>query len=80
MAQQGQVFKLKTRGGDGKPLWAHRYRVNGRASARPQVGGFVSQGEALHALKVALERMHRRNGRGAADHVGRARRGVPGAA
>jgi len=28
------------------------------------VGGFASQGEALHALKVALERMHRRNGRG----------------
>jgi len=63
MAQQGQVFKLKTRGADGKPTWAYRYRVDGRRSARPQVGGFASQGEAVQALKVALERLHRRNGR-----------------
>jgi integrase len=63
MAQQGQVFKLKTRGADGKPTWAYRYRVDGRGSARPQVGGFASQGEALHALQVDLERLHRRNGR-----------------
>jgi hypothetical protein len=65
MAQQGQMLKLKTRGADGKPLWAYRYRVDGRGSARPQVGGFASQGEALEALKVALERLHRRNGRAA---------------
>jgi integrase len=65
MAQQGQMLKLKTRGADGKPLWAYRYRVDGRRSARPQVGGFASQGEALEALKVALERLHRRNGRAA---------------
>ena len=63
MAQQGQVFKLKARGADGKPTWAYRYRVEGRSSARPQVGGFASQGEALQALQVALERLHRRNGR-----------------
>jgi len=63
MAQQRQVFKLKTRGADGKPTWAYRYRVDGRGSARPQVGGFASQGEALQALKVALERLRRRNGR-----------------
>src|SRR6266511_2871170 len=63
MAQQGQMFKLKTRGADGKPTWAYRYRVDGRRSARPQVGGFASQGEAVQALKVALERLHRRNGR-----------------
>jgi catechol 2,3-dioxygenase-like lactoylglutathione lyase family enzyme len=63
MAQQGQVFKMRTRGADGKPTWAYRYRVDGRGSARPQVGGFASQGEAVHALKVALERLHRRNGR-----------------
>src|SRR6266545_6696057 len=63
MVQQGQVFKLKTRGGDGKPAWAYRYRVDGRGSARPQVGGFASQGEALEALQVALERLYRRNGR-----------------
>jgi integrase len=63
ITQQGQVMKLKTRGADGKPLWAYRYRVDGRASARPQVGGFATQGEALQALQVALERLHRRNGR-----------------
>jgi integrase len=63
MAQQGQVFKLKTRGADGKPTWAYRYRVDGRGSARPQVGGFATQAEALQALQVELERLHRRNGR-----------------
>jgi integrase len=63
MGQQGQVLKLKTRGADGKPTWAYRYRVNGRGSARPQVGGFASQSEALRALQDALDRLHRRNGR-----------------
>jgi integrase len=63
MAQQGQVLKLKTTGADGKPTWAYRYRLDGRGSARPQVGGFATQGEALRALQVALERLHRRNGR-----------------
>jgi hypothetical protein len=63
MAQQGQVFKLKTRGADGKPTWAYRYRARGRGSVRPQVGGFASQGEALQSLQVALERLRRRKGR-----------------
>ncbi len=63
MTQQGQVFKLKTSGADGKPLWAYRYRLDGRGSARPQVSGFASQGEALQALSIALERLRRRNGR-----------------
>jgi hypothetical protein len=63
MAQQGQVFKLKTRGADGKPTWAYRYRARGRGSARPPVGGFASQGEALQSLQVALERLRRRKGR-----------------
>jgi hypothetical protein len=40
-----------------------RYRVDGRGSARPEMGGFPSQGEALQALQVALERLNRRNGR-----------------
>jgi integrase len=62
MAQQGQVLKLKTTGADGNPTWAYRYRLDGRGSARPQVGGFATQGEALEALQVALERLHRRNG------------------
>jgi hypothetical protein len=63
MLQQGQVLRLNTRGVTGKPTWAFRYRVDGRGSARPQVGGFASQGEALQALQVALERLQRRNGR-----------------
>jgi len=46
MIQQGQVFKLKTKGPDGQPLWAYRYRLEGRGSERPQVGGFATQGEA----------------------------------
>jgi hypothetical protein len=63
MVQQGQVFKLKTRGADGKRTWAYRYRVDGRCSARPQVGGFETQGEAVQALEVVVKRLHRRNGR-----------------
>ena len=54
MAQQGQVFKLKTRGPCGKPTWAYRYRVDGRRSARPQVGGFATQGEATQRCKPRL--------------------------
>ena len=44
MIQQGQVFKLTAKGADGEPLWAYRYRLEGRSSARPQVGGFASRG------------------------------------
>jgi hypothetical protein len=35
MWQQGQVFKLKAKGRDGQPLWAYRYRLEGRGSVRP---------------------------------------------
>ncbi len=42
MIQQGQVFKLKTKGADGQPLWAYRYRLEGRGSERPQMGGFAN--------------------------------------
>ena len=62
IAQQGQVFKLKTSSADGKPQWSYRYRLDGRGSARPQAGGFATQGEALQALNIALERFHRRKG------------------
>jgi integrase len=55
--QQGQVFKLKTRGADGRPLWAYRHRLDGRGSARPQVGGFASEAEAEQALRKALARL-----------------------
>jgi hypothetical protein len=44
--QQGQVFKLKAKSADGQPLWAYRYRLEGRGLARPQVGGFASRAGA----------------------------------
>ncbi len=34
MIQQGQVFKLKAKGPEGQPLWAYRYRLDGRGSER----------------------------------------------
>ena len=57
MIQQGQVFKLTAKGADGEPLWAYRYRLEGRSSARPQVGGFASRAEAQKALRKALDRV-----------------------
>jgi hypothetical protein len=57
MWQQGQVFKLKARGVDGQPLWAYRYRLEGRGSARPQVGGFATRAEARKALEKVLARL-----------------------
>jgi hypothetical protein len=54
MVQQGQVFKLKTKGAGGKPLWAYRYRLQGRSSGRRQVGGFATRTEAQRALRKAL--------------------------
>lgn len=56
MIQQGQVFKLKAKDADGQPLWAYRYRLEGRGSTRPQVGGFASQAEAQDALRKVLDR------------------------
>jgi integrase len=55
--QQGQVFKLKAKCADGEPLWAYRYRVAGRGSARLQVGGFGSRAEAQRALQNKLARL-----------------------
>src|SRR4029453_6627497 len=55
--QQGQVFKLKARAGGGEPLWAYRYRVAGRGSARLQLGGFSSRAEAQRALQNKLARL-----------------------
>jgi integrase len=55
--QQGQVFKLKAKGPDGQPLWAYRYRLEGRGSTRPQVGGFASRAEAQKALRKVLDRL-----------------------
>src|SRR5215207_1250911 len=57
MIQRGQVFKLQTKGAEGEPLWAYRYRLEGRGSARPQVGGFASRAEAQKALAKELARL-----------------------
>jgi hypothetical protein len=59
MSQQGQLFRLKTTGRDGEPLWAYRYRNGGRHSKRVQHGGFVSELEAAEALERQLERQRR---------------------
>jgi integrase len=61
--QHGQVFKLKTKGADGQPLWAYRYRFDGRGSARPQVGGFASRADAEAALRKVLDRLGPGGGR-----------------
>ncbi len=63
MIQHGQVFKLKTKGADGQPLWAYRYRFEGRGSARPQTGGFASRAEAEAALRKVLDRIGPGGGR-----------------
>src|SRR6266851_5348429 len=69
MVQQGQVFKLKAKGASGEALWAYRYRLEGRGSARPQVGGFASRAEAKKALQKAVERLGPA-GRGASMTLG----------
>ena len=63
MIQHGQVFKLKTKGADGQPLWAYRYRLEGRDSERPQVGGFATRDEAEKALRKVLDRLGPGGGR-----------------
>ena len=58
-----------------------RYRVDGRRSARPQVGGLASQGrggDAGAARRARAAASPRRTAR--ADHAERARCGVPRAA
>jgi hypothetical protein len=57
--EQGQVFKLKVKGSNGEPPWAYRYRLEGRGSARPQVGGFLRQAEAQKALRPRFQRAYR---------------------
>src|SRR5229473_2567161 len=69
MVQQGQVFKLKAKGASGEALWAYRYRLEGRGSARPQVGGFASRAEAKKALQKVVERLGPA-GRGASMTLG----------
>ena len=57
MVQHGQVLRLRMRRADGKAMWAYRYRVQGRCSRRPQVGGFATRAEAERALRRTLERL-----------------------
>ena len=57
---KGETFKLKTRGPDGKPLWAYRL---GSGRDREQTGGFRTQGEAREALDKARDAiLSRRSG------------------
>ena len=51
------MFKLQARCAEGEPLWAYRYRIAGRGSARRQVGGFNSKAEAQRALQNKLARL-----------------------
>jgi hypothetical protein len=53
--QQGQVFKLKARGTDGRPLWAYRHRLDGRG-----VGAVASRG-FLAAARRPRKRFGRRS-------------------
>jgi hypothetical protein len=69
MVQQGQVFKLKAKGANGQALWAYRYRLEGRGSMRPQVGGFASRAGAKEALQKVVERLGPA-GRGASMTLG----------
>ena len=62
--QQGQVFELKKRAVDGRPVWAYRYRTDGPGSRRLQRGGFSSERDAAEALERALEHLRRQNGVG----------------
>ena len=57
------MFKLQARGADGKQLWAYRYRLNGRGSSRPQVGGYATRADAEQALRNTLDRLRRAGGR-----------------
>ena len=63
MIQQGQVLKLRTKGPNGQPLWAYRYRLEGRGSERRQVGGFATQAEAEKVLRKVLDRLGPGGGR-----------------
>jgi integrase len=64
VAQQGQVFPMKSKRPGGTPLWGYRYRTGGRGSGRVQRGGFGSEQDARESLERALERVRRANGTG----------------
>jgi hypothetical protein len=80
MIQQGQVFRLKAKGADGESLWAYRYRVAGRGSARLQVGGFSTRArDAAGAAEPVVEtRASRARGNDHTRRVGRPVMGMSG--
>jgi hypothetical protein len=47
----GQIFELNATGPDGQPLWAYRYRLDGRGSRRIQRGGYPTADDAHDALQ-----------------------------
>src|SRR5207237_1586162 len=59
----GPGVQAKTKGHDGQPLWAYRYRIEGRGSERPQVGGFATRADAEKALRKVLDRLGPGGGR-----------------
>ena len=61
--RHGQILELKTTGPDGQPLWAYRYRLDGRGSRRIQRGGYAAAGDAREALQRAPTATQRRKGR-----------------
>jgi integrase len=61
--QHGQIFELKATGLDEQPLWAYRYRLDGRGSRRIQRGGYATADDARDALQRALTAAQRRKGR-----------------
>jgi hypothetical protein len=59
--QQGQVFVLKKRAVDGRPVWAYRYRTDGRVRDGT-AGRLLFRGDAAEALERALEHLRRQKG------------------
>ena len=51
------MFNLKAKGADGQPLWAYRYRLEGRGSSWPQIGGIARRADARKALEKELARL-----------------------
>src|SRR5436190_16304531 len=51
VAQQGQVFAMKSNGSSGAQLWGYRYRTGGRGSRRVQRGGFGSEQDVANVAR-----------------------------
>ena len=71
MAQHGQVLRLKARRGDGKLLWAYRYRVNGSCSKRRDVRLVVERTRLPSGRRKKLAGAPTTGSVGVADYVTR---------